>query len=57
MGSVQSEPAHPILNTPIVLQPDGAPIRRVLDLDVNGSMDEVLSRFSGGSLNVNDQAE
>ena len=57
MGSVQSEPVHPSLNTPIVLQPYGVPTRRVLDLDTSGSIDEIMSRLSAEGLRTNDQAE
>lgn len=55
-GSVQSEPVHPSLNTPVVLQPDGAPARRVLDLNISGSIDDIISRLSEGGWKTNDQA-
>jgi len=56
-GSVQSEPVHPILITPRVLQSDGMPSRRVLDLDTRGSIDEIISRLSIEGFGNNDQAE
>ena len=57
MGSVQSVPVHPSLNTPIVLKPDGVPTRRVLDLYTSGSIDKIMSRLSAEGLRTNDQAE
>ena len=56
-GSVQSEPVHPSLITPRVLQPDGTPSRRALDLDTSGSIYEIISRLSIEGLGNNDQAE
>ncbi len=56
-GSVQSEPVHPILITPRVLQSDGMPSRRVLYLDTRGSIDEIISRLSIEGFGNNDQAE
>ena len=35
-GSVQSEHVHPSLITPRILQSDGTPSRRALDLDTSG---------------------
>ena len=55
--SVQSEPVHPSLITPRVLQSDGTPSRRVLDLDTSGSINEIISRLSVEGLGNNDQAE
>ena len=56
------EPVHPdsvlpSLNTPRVLQPEGARTRRVLELNQNGSPDEVISRFSARDLSTDGQAE
>ena len=56
-GSVQLEPVHPSLITPRVLQPDGMPSRRALDLDTSGSIYEIISRLSIEGLGNNDQAE
>ena len=56
-GSVQSEPVHPSLITPRILQSDVTPSRRVLDLDTSGSIDEIISRLSVEGLGNNDQAE
>ena len=55
--SVQSDSVQPSLNTPRVLQPEGGRIRRALDLDVNGSLDELISRLSAGSLNADSQMD
>ena len=43
---VQSDSVQPSLNTPRVLQPKGVRTLRALDLDLNGSLDEVISRLS-----------
>ena len=56
------EPVHPdsvlpSLNTPRVLQSEGARTRRVLELNQNGSPDEVISRFSARDLSTDGQAE
>ena len=56
-GSVQSEPVHPSLVTPRILQSDVTPSRRVLDLDTSGFIDEIISRLSVEGLGNNDQAE
>jgi len=55
--SVPSESIQPSLNTPRVLQPEGARTRRVLEWDQNGSLDEVISRFSARGLSTDGQAE
>ena len=55
--SVQSESVQPSLNTPRIFQPEGGRIRRALELDVNGSLEEVISRLSAGSLNDDSQMD
>ena len=54
---VQSDSVQPSLNTPRVLQPKGVRIQRVLDLDLNGSLDEVISRMSADGLNADNQKD
>jgi hypothetical protein len=39
------------------LQPEGVRTTRALDLDLNGSLDEVISRLSAGGLSAHDQTE
>jgi len=39
------------------LQPEEGRIRRALELDVNGSLEEVVSRLSAGSLNADSQMD
>ncbi len=48
VGSVQSEPVLPSLSTPRVLQPEGAAVRRALGLELEGSIEEIVSRLSAG---------
>ena len=57
LGSVQSDPVLPSLNTPRVLQPEGAAIRRALELELDGSLEEVISRLSAGGSNDGNQKD
>ena len=57
LGSVQSEPVLPSLNTPRVLQPEGAAIRRALELELDGSIEEVVSRLSAGGSKAGNQKD
>ena len=54
---VQSDSVQPSLNTPRVLQPEGVRTRRALDLDLNGSLEEVISRLSADGLNADNQKD
>ena len=54
---VQSDSILPSLNTPRVLQPEGVRIRRALDLDLNRSLEEVISRSSAEGLNAHNQMD
>ena len=54
---VQSDSVLPSLNTPRVLRPEGVTIRRALDLDLNGSLEEVISRLSAEGLNADNQKD
>ena len=57
LGSVQSEPVLPSLNTPRVLQPEGAAVRRALELELEGSIEEAVSRLSAGGSRVDSQRD
>ena len=57
VGSVQSEPVLPSLNTPRVLQPEGAAVRRALGLELEGSIEEVVSRLSAGGSRMDNQKD
>ncbi len=57
VGSVQSEPVLPSLSTPRVLQPEGAAVRRALGLELEGSIEEVVSRLSAGGSRMDNQKE
>jgi hypothetical protein len=57
LGFVQSDSVLPSLNTPRVLQPEGVTIRRALDLDLNGSLEEVISILSAEGLNADSQKD
>lgn len=39
------------------MQPEGVRTTRALNLDLNGSLDEVISRLSAGGLSADDQTE
>ena len=54
---VQSDSIQPSLNIPRVFQPEGVRTRRALDLDLNGSLDEVISRMSVDGLNADNQKD
>jgi len=55
--SVQPDSVQPSLNTPRVLQPEEVRTWRALDLDLNGSLDEVISRLSASGLNADNQTD
>ncbi len=57
LGSVQSEPILSSLNTPRVLQPEGAAVRRALELELEGSIEEVVSRLSAGGSRADSQKD
>ena len=44
--SVQSEPAHPSLNTPRFTQPGVIPSGRILSMNTSESLEEIISRIS-----------
>jgi len=46
-GSVPLEPGPPRLNTPLDPGPDGLPAWRIVDLDFNRSIDEIIADFPG----------
>ena len=55
--SVQSEPAHPSLNTPRFIQPRVMPSGRILSMNTSESLDETISRISVEDCGSDDRRE
>ena len=55
LGSVRSDSVLPSLKTPRILQPEGVTTRRALDLDLNGSLEVILSAEGLTADNQQDQ--